>query len=467
MSKVGKLAVLAVTFLLAEGGANGEHPSVAGATEELAVIRVPLSFSLLPLATRIDAEVPKQVAKLDDYEMEPGRKRYGARYVLDRERLRMSIDGSVLEVATRVYYGVEACRRTYNIVTDRFAMWPCVSCGLDEKRRAVDVLLHSKLQWDSDWRIRSKTTALPSRFPNRCDVTLLNIDVTDRVVAPRVAEQLGHIARRIDRDTPGATNFRATAERIWREIATPQEIAPSTWLVVEPRAAALSPIHGNGTTASTTLTLVTGTRIVVGARPPASQRPLPKLSAATAGSGFRIPLRVELPYAEASRLFLAHAATSHNGGYVISARNVAIRLGGDARLLILVDARITKGTSEIYDGPIELTGEVEYDRATQTVRLRAVDYALKSRRLLTRITDLFVHRKLRSDVEGAAVWKVAPLLANARSAAVRALNRPLGPDATLKTNVEELSVTRVETAHDRFVIHAVATGSAGVHVTAR
>ena len=67
--------------------------------------------------------------------------------------------------------------------------------------------------------------------------------------------QLEEAARIIDRNVPALTNIRPQAQQIWTALQTPIELAPRTWLVLEPSEVGLSPITGVNTIVTTTLAL--------------------------------------------------------------------------------------------------------------------------------------------------------------------------------------------------------------------
>jgi len=167
-------------------------------------------------------------------------------YKVARDPIQLRMIGSGLHTSTTVHYAMQACRGRF----------PCVSCGFAQPRREAQITLHSKLVWDPVWRIRSRTTLLPVNYPKPCAVTWFDIDVTRRFIAPEVEAQLSNAAKTIDRNMPAQTNIRPRAEEVWTALQTPYELAPRTWLVMEPLDVALSPISGANTIVTSTLSQI-------------------------------------------------------------------------------------------------------------------------------------------------------------------------------------------------------------------
>src|SRR4051794_30793587 len=167
---------LILNFLLLSCSGQAPAPTLTpaqpAAPPEVSTIVVPVSASLKPLLPQLEANIPKSLAKLDAYEMEP-RGRFGLKYRVAREPVTLNMVGAGLHATTTVHYALEGCARAGS------KMWPCISCGFGEPMRDANIALHSHFEWDQNWRLRSKTTARPVDFENKCGVTILNINISD------------------------------------------------------------------------------------------------------------------------------------------------------------------------------------------------------------------------------------------------------------------------------------------------
>lgn len=420
---------------------------------EPSTIVVPIRASLAPLGPEIEARVPKTFA---DTARERG---IDVRYEVARAPIRLEMIGSGLHASTTMKYALEACRGRF----------PCISCGFGEARRVADIKLHSKLEWDRAWHLRSTTRPLPVHYAKRCEVTWLGIDITPRFVAPVVEDQLRQTARIIDRNTPALTNIRPRAEQIWIALQAPVELAPRTWLVLEPNDVALTPISGSGATVTSTLLLRAQTRVVVGAKPVVANRPLPPLKTGAASSQpavVRVPFDLELPYDEASRLASRDFAGKT---YKVSGRPLtieSIRLAPAANGRVLVEATIDYrgGAMRNYRGLVYLEGTPRFDPATKSIVVPDLDYSLdpKRRGFFRRIAERAAHLSIRQRLRESARFDLTARIAEIRAEVTRALTRQLAPGVQLRGHADAIEPAAVTPREQVISLHVVATGWAEV-----
>jgi hypothetical protein len=426
------------------------------AVEESTIV-VPIRTSLAPLGPEIEARVQKTFAGTAQ---ERG---IDIRYDVMRDPIRLQMIGSGLHSSTRIKYAMEACRGRF----------PCISCGFDEARREADITLHTKLDWDPSWRLRSSTRLLPVHYARPCAVTWLDIDITRRFVAPVVEQNLAAAARIIDKSTPSLTNIRPQAEQVWTSLQNPTELAPNTWLVLEPTAVSLGPISGSGAIVTSTLSLRARTRVVVGAKPVVKLTPLPVLKTGAAGSqpAIRVPLDINLPYDEASRLATRDFAnkTYKVNGRPLKLESLKIAPGANGRVLVEAMIDYDGGALRSYRGLVHLEGTPRFDAATSSIVVPDLEYSLaKSRRgLFARILERAAHDSIRQRLRESARFALGPQLAKVREEVTRALNRPLGKGVTLQGRADTIEPVSVTPLADTISLRVVATGRATVDLAIR
>lgn len=436
---------------------------------ELSTIVIPVTTSLAPLVPQLESQVPKLLQKLDAYEMDP-EQRFGLKYKVVRDPIALNMQGGGLHATTTIHYALQGCRRTVNPITKAAAMWPCISCGFGEPMRDAEIAIDSHLEWDGNWRLRSATKARPVAFPNPCAVTPLNIDVSEWKIGPLADEQLRQLVKTIDAQTPKMTNLRPQAQEIWTSLQTPSEIAPKTWLVLEPAAVGLGPIRGSGQTVTSSIALVAQTRVVVGAKPVVAAKPLPPLRVAVdSPSGLRVPIAVELPYDEASRLLSEQFANRSydTGGGKLAVNSIRLLPGTDGKLTVEASIDYRGGRLKRYAGLVYLDGTPRFDPATSSITIADVDYSLDPHRhnLFLRAANAVVHDTLRSTLRANAHWSIASELTRVRGEIDRGLNRALAGGATLHGKVGGLQPISVAAGSQTISLRVVATGTASIGLT--
>ena len=424
---------------------------------ETSTITIPIRTDLGP----IGAEIEKRVDST--FSGKTTERGIDVRYDVARDPIRLRMIGAGLHSSTSIKYAMEACRGRF----------PCVSCGFGEPRRIADITLHTALSWDPAWRLRSATRLLPVSYAKPCEVTWLGIDITRRFVAPVVEEQLGMAARIIDRNVPAMTNIRPQAEQIWTALQTPYELAPRTWLVLEPTDVALSPITGANTTVTTTLALRALTRVVVGEKPAATRKPLPALKSGAAGAppSVRVPFDLELPYDEASALATRDYAgrTYRVNGKPLTLQSIRISPAPNNRILVEAMIDYRGGVLRNYKGVVFLEGTPRFDAATQAVVVPDLDYSLdpKRRGFFARIVERAAHDSIRARLRDSARFLLAPRVAEVRAELTRALNRPLAPGVHLRGRADAIEPQSVTPRADLIAVRVVARGVAEITIAAR
>lgn len=418
---------------------------------EVSTIPVPIRLNLGSLSPEIERRVE---TTFDGIANERG---IDIEYKVARDPIRLFMIGGGLHASTTVRYAMQACRGRF----------PCVSCGIREPRREAAITLHTKLDWDPSWRLRSHTVLLPVDYPKPCAVTWFGIDITRRFIAPVVEQQLGAAAKIIDRNTPATTNIRPHAEQIWTALQTPFELAPRTWLVMEPLDVALTPITGAGSVATSTLSLRALTRVVVGERPAMARKPLPSLRVAPATSGdVRIPFDLELPYAEASRIATRDYAgrTVQVNGRPLKIESLRIGPSRDGRVSVEAAIDYRGGVMRNYRGLVFLEGTPRFDAATSTIVVPDLDYSLDPRRrgLFGRVVEKTSHETIRQRLRESARFDLGTRIAEMRAEVTRALTRPLAAGAMLRGRVDAIEPLSVTPLANGISVRVVATGVAEV-----
>ncbi len=327
--------------------------------------------------------------------------------------------------------------------------------------RDAVIRLHSHFTWDQSWRLRSQTTAQPVEFPNKCGVTILNINIADWKLAPLVNEQLRDVAKTIDGNTPKMTNIRPMVQQTWTTLQSPIQLAPRTWLVLEPLSLSLGPIHGTGLDVTSTLILQTHTRVIVGEKPVIAAKPLPPLR--TEGNpeaaGLRIPFNFELTYADASRLLTQQFAGKKFGDVTIE----SVKLAPSKEGRVAIEAMIAM---KRYHGPVVLDGLPQFDTATSSLTIGDLEYELqpKHKSPFLRLADRISHEALRDQLRKNTRWNVTNELSGIREEIDRGLSRTLSPGVTLHGHITAVQPLAVSAGPDEITVRVVAIGDAGVTI---
>ncbi len=382
----------------------------------------------------------------------------GIRYEIWRDPLRLSVSGNRLDIAGRVNYWFIFGQNIPRPFVGGSTWKDLASCGRGEPPREAALGMTTTVVWDDDWYLSSTTRVAPLSFTNRCKVTFLQIDVTDRV-SQAFSEGLTKGGQTLDAQIRNSSNIQPMAAQAWRQLQEPVELDSGVWLMLDPRAAYASAPNGIGSSVSATVGISAMPRVVLGSKPQATATALPKLQVRPPGKGFHLTVDSELPFAEANRLIARSlVSTSHDlAGHTITI--VAANLygaGGQAVLRLDLAGDIT--------GTIYLVGTPTYDPASQTIFVQNLDYSLETKHAIANAADWLNHSNFRQTIAKQARWPVGNEIGDARRRISAALNRQLSPGARLVGSVTGIRPTGVYTTNSGFIARVVLDGEAEVRV---
>ncbi|HEX9162776.1 MAG TPA: DUF4403 family protein [Thermoanaerobaculia bacterium] len=418
---------------------------------ELSLIAVPIHTTLAPLLPRIEAQVPANVS---------GRREQSALtidYKVLRDPIRLQMAGTELHATTLARYSLQVCGGPLG----------CLSCGVDEPPRQAVLSLSAHFTWDATWRLRSTTTAQPATFPNSCEISFINFDITDRFIAPIVNAQLRDVAAAIDKNTPGLTNIKPNAQEIWTALQQPFEVAPRTWLVFEPLDAGLAPLSGENLNVNTTLSMTARTRVIVGDHPAASTpTPLPPLVTRNVSGGLRVPFDIHVGYTDASAMATQQFGASNYkvGADDLHIDTLTIVPAANGKLGVDANIRYRGGALKQYEGPVHLEGTPHVDAAGNSVTVPDLDYALDPahKTLFLRAVEGLAHDLIRARLRQSATFSLAANEATVRDQITRAMTRELSPGVQLRGKADRVQAQSVFAEADGIVVRVVVLGSAEV-----
>jgi hypothetical protein len=220
---------------------------------------------------------------------------------------------------------------------------------------------------------------------------------------------------------------------------------------------------------TTTLLLRAQTRVIVGEKPVVKTRPLPALKTGSVGTQppiVRVPLDLQLPYDEASRLATRDFAgrTYKVNGKPLTVESIRLAPAPNGR--VLMEARIDYrgGALRNYRGLVFLEGTPRYDPATTSIVVPDLDYSLdpKRRGFFSRIAERAAHVSIRQRLRESARFDLAARFAGLREEVTRGLTRQLAAGVQLRGRADAIVPANVTALEQVISVHVIATGRAEV-----
>jgi hypothetical protein len=386
----GKIWLLLMLLLLATGAQS--------ATTPLSMIEIPMRLSLDPLASAAEKALPQQAGNWRSWKDWHGIK---SQYRAWRGPLSITASGDVLMVQAHIRYWIRAQKKLLGAINLKG------SCGIDEAPRQALIGMQVRLGWGPDWTLRPEFRILPTRFLDRCEMTIANIDVTP-LVEKEFRKQMQHSLRvALQTFAPGVNAIQQQAQRTWSLLQEPVALGQGHWLVLRPAGVALSRITGRGNFIDTQLALTLQPLLVTAPEAVGKLHPLPPLGQYISRSdGLDLKLAMKLDFTTLNRKLSDILAGQ---SLVIQDRKAGIEeiaLAGSGQEL-----RARLELSGQIAGSAELHARLAYDAEQQKLQLQdlAFDYAAEDA-TMGLLADAF-HDQIRQSLEVAANQALSQQLA--------------------------------------------------------
>lgn len=391
--------------------------------------------------------------------------RVGLKYKATRTDISLAITGNEIRASTGVDYEAEGCwqyKKPWPL--EGYNCTKLASCGQGEPKRRVDAAISSQVFWSEEWHLISKTK-FDLSFPNKCEITVVNYDVTPRI-ADFLRNHLGAAVQRLDERVASLSNLKPIAGQAWSEIQQPREIANGIWFVVEPTEARVAPLNAADLKLSTSVGASARIRLVFGEKPQSGTAALPKLTLTAPASGINVQVRGTLAYASVTeQLRKALKGTTLNvGDESVLVRDIKM-YGSNGSPVMAADVTIPRGFWRSTDVTLYLTGRPTYDVATNTIAIEELDYTAETKALVLQAFAWLSHDKILKKFREKARWQAGEWLAKARSALSAAFPIALAAGITLEGEVLSVQPQSVLTTSDELLVYVNLSGRARLVVS--
>jgi hypothetical protein len=437
-----------------ERGAQRQVPEPQAST-----VTIPLTISLASVAAQVERKVPHGQNHEDEWHPLGSFPVVGTLYVKEmweRDPLSIRLDGDHLDLSAHVRYRAQVA--AHPCVLGHCRWVPLAGCGQDGRMPSMDVGLRTDIGLRPDWTVMAHTTPRRVRPGFRCKLTKANVDVTDRV-QKMVQELLDKNAPEIDQRIREAANLRHHVESVWETVQDPIKASKGVYVLMQPEALAATPPRGSGTTLTTTVSVVVRPKMVVGAKPSVTPKPLPPSGGAAPGSGFRIQMVAELPFTVMDSIVrkkLVGRAFDIEGHHIVVK---AARLYGAGTKLVL--AATVSGDAR---GTLYFVGTPVFDPDSQVVSVPDLDFSVESRSVLPEVAEWLLYDQLRDQMRESARFAVGDRIYAIRRDVDAALDRELARGVRSSGRVDRITPLGVFVFSKSVAAVVQAEGQAQIHI---
>ncbi|MEP6618388.1 MAG: DUF4403 family protein [bacterium] len=441
-----------------------EPPDVGAPAPSPAVLSrfsVPLEYDFSAVLGLVEKNVPTRFGSIDSVRQigTDSRKHYAFEAV--RGPFTAFADGNLLHLRATLEY---KARGYYKPV-----IGPTIAagCGNDAERPRIVVELATPLSLSSTYHLVSHARIVSvqpaSTLPrDRCDVSILHHDVTDRVVEAARGGLEGQLAN-IDKKV-GEVDLTSHVTEWWGLLSRPIKLADRVWLLLGPERLRAGKVRGRSKILTVPVSLDARPRIVTSETEPSDPTlPLPVLARDSASDGFHVVLDALVDYATASRAMNMAAGRKSivQAGHTIILKSIAVLPDTGGRLAVSVSF------GGDATGMLKLVGTPRYDRLHDLVTVPDLDFDVQSNSKLIQTYAWLKSDALRTELRKKARVPAAPALDRGRALLLEGLNRKIGDAVTLSATVDSIGVRGLFVTRDGLLLRGEATGRAGVSVQQR
>jgi uncharacterized protein DUF4403 len=469
-----KPASWAIAALAACSACAGKSTAAASVTADVADIAappplpaprsrfsVPLRYDFTSVLTVVERAVPTTIGSMDSVRAAGSDTRRHYAFEAIRGPFTAFADERGLHLQATVEY---SARGYYKPIVGPTVSAGCGG-GLAKPRLAVE--LTTPLTVSDNWHLVShvrieRVEPASTEQRDRCDVSILHRDVTERVVSAArngLSEHLADIDKRI-----AEVDLRSRAEEWWRVLGKPIRLTDDVWLELGPERLRMGHVQGRGSVLTVPVSLDAHPRIVTSSEAPEPRNAtLPPLGHDSVGNRFHIVIDGVIDYAAAS-----HVVTRRLAGRPVTMAGGTIRLG-NISVQPSAGGKLALGVSFVGDaqGTIRLVGTPNYDGELRLVSVPDVDFDLTTNSQLLHAYAWLKSDVLRQTLRQSAKWSAAPAIDRGRELLHRGLNRQIGGVMRLSARIDSVAVTGLYVTRDGLVVRGEAIGRAGVAVTQR
>ena len=412
---------------------------------------VPVRYHLGPALRWLESEVPARFGDLEERKPIAGNKRLHYAYAAERSPFRLEVEGRTALLQADVKYRAKAW---YNP-----PVLPEISakCGKEGEEPRARLTVETTVQLTSAWTLvpRSRAIVAPLSNPDRdrCKITFLRRDVTDKVMEG-AREALQQDLNEFDAKI-AAFDLPHESQRLWNVLGSPLKLTDSLWLVINPSTVRIGMLKMHGDTLVTTIGLSANPRVSGGARPTTVPPPMPAPEDSTSRPPvLHLLTEGRLPYDVGSSIL-----TKELRGTVIKVAQQRLLLDS-LHLIGVGDGRVAVGLAVhgAARGVLYAVGHPAYDTATAELYMPDLEYDVGTKNLLTGALAWLGGGQIEDFLRTRVRIKLGPVLAEGRDLLEKNLNRDLADGVHLTMDVKSGRVLSVRAAPAALLVRAIASG---------
>ena len=431
---------------------------------EASTIQIPVELNIQPIINFANAKTDKVIRNPEypNFSTFEGVEGPRANYDVLIGTLTGSMQGNMFSVGTTAAYGIagDYCSEI---------LWgKCIhprvpfSCGTNgEAKRKVKIGFTTKVELNSEYGLKTKTTVSELTPIDACEMTFLKIDMTNKVM-DAMRPSLNDCAKFIDEQSK-STNFKSIALEAWKQLWTPIEIEGYGFLNINPKEISVSNLNGAGQIAKFEIGLKATPKFTITKDSTIKTPPLPSLKTnSKSNAEFIFNLPIISSYTELTNTLTKNLKDktfqSDDGKQTITIHQINISGKGNSTIVLEMNCDLKMGIKKFKNATLYFTMKPMLDSKSQLLEISNVKLASDKKHLLLQAgTELF-QKTIAQKIQEFGKTDLKPLLNSNKKSISEQLHKKLDNNAELSGQVTDLIITGIYPTESNFIIHTQAKG---------
>jgi len=362
------------------------------------------------------------------------------KYHFERDPLRFELKETevICEINGKFDLSLSYCPDCQNVFGDELCIIPRVSasCGVGEPKRKVLITYASKIEITDNFRLRSQTKLKEFALIDPCKITVFKYDASS-TIEKEVRASLVQLEKEVDKQLALAP-IHSTMTEVWKSLQEPILVQPYGYFYLRPQQIGIDDLtlKNEGQKAYFTTQMVARPLFSTDAvELPVSR--LPKNTPQTKATNTSIfNLRTVASYDSINHFLLRDFDTQHikitDKKYINIDKVQVLGPQGERLVLSVQFSGTKKGTLYLVVQP--------YIDLQQHLRIREVDYELRTKSVLLHSAKWMLNSKLKEELTANINVDLSPILSESKAAIEQQINSEITKGVWLQGKIDELSV---------------------------
>jgi hypothetical protein len=425
-------------------------------------IDIPIQINLKPIFALAERNVGKEFASPDypdGWVQANCTTRF--KYHFRRSPLRMSMQGTTLDLLFTGFYKIVGSTRLCSGKTVLSPWSPGCKCGFNEPERRVDIGFKSRFALRPNYILQTFITRSEPMAIDKCEVCFWGHDVTKEVIAGLTIQL--EASRKAMQDSFGLFNLRPYIQQAWNMLNQPYYIPGIGYFSLHPKRLRMQNINATNDLLNINIG-ISATPVVTFQKEAAQITSVPDMTASASPGGFSVFLEAALQYDSLSRVvngYMAGKRFDLSEGILakhIVVKEVTVASNSQGQMLIKVDF------TGSFNGTAFFTGTPVYNIATKTIEVQDLDYDLQTKNVLLKTAKWLFSGKIESELKKNTSINLTSYFETAQASLNSYLNKEWTKGIKGAGNVKELKVISVEPLPQHILIKTSCAGTLSVQV---